>query len=61
MLKLHSLIPDVSRSQTPAMNTYAAFIDITGVGSNYCFGDDQTCIWLIVRHKFTTRAYSQLN
>ena len=35
MLKLHSLIPDVSRSQTPAMNTYAAFIDITGVGSNH--------------------------
>ncbi len=35
MLKLHSLIPDVSRPQTPAMNTYAAFIDITGIGSNY--------------------------
>lgn len=35
MLKLHSLLPDVSRPQTPAMNTYAAFIDITGIGSNY--------------------------
>ena len=35
MLKLHSLLPAISQTQTPTMNTYAAFIDITGIGSNH--------------------------
>ena len=34
MLKLHSLMPKAVQNKIPSMNTYAAFLDITGIGSN---------------------------
>lgn len=34
MIKLHNSLPAVSQNKTPHMNSYAVFIDITGMGSN---------------------------
>lgn len=34
MIKLHNSLPAVSQNKIPNMNSYAAFIDVTGIGSN---------------------------
>lgn len=35
MINLHESLPEKLKNKTPNMNSYAAFIDITGIGSNH--------------------------